>query len=310
MAKDFLYPGSILSLHRKAADKLLSSGSGDAALLYLAFLAGRDGRTLGWESERLEAAHGRLLELGLADPQKPAAAPPEKKLEDSSPPVYTTQDIKDTLERDSAFAGLVPEVEKRLGRSLVTQDVKDLMYLTDYLGLPPEVVLMLAGHCVDRAGPGARVTLNQIKREGLQWHDAGAVTLEAADAYMARQALRRDRYRTLLALLDRPGRDPMKQERTYLDQWMEQGFRDEVIREAYERTVFQVGELRWGYMNGILRSWNLQGLYTIEDVQAAEQKRKHPLPSSRSKDRSETAAPVDPGDIDWILAEEAVRKEG
>ncbi len=309
MAKDLLYPGTILGLHRKAVDKLLSAGSGDAALLYLAFLAGRDGRSLGWDMDRLEKAHSLLLELDLADPHKPPASPPDKKLEDSSPPVYTTQDVKDTLERDGTFSGLVPEVEKRLGRSLLTQDVKDLMYLTDYLGLPPEVVLMLVGHCVDSARQGARVTLNQIKREGLRWHDAGAMTLEAADAYMARQAMLRDRHRTLLALMDRPGRAPMRQERDYLNQWIDLGFQDEAIREAYERTVFQVGELRWGYMNGILRSWSQQGLHTIEEIRAAEQKRKRTSPAPPKKGLPE-ATPVDTGDIDLLLAEEAEEKEG
>ena len=55
-----------------------------------------------------------------------------------------------------------------------------------------------------------------------------------APAYIARQAKVRDRRRRLLALLDRPGRDPIKQEAQYLDAWIDQGFQDEVIREAYE----------------------------------------------------------------------------
>ena len=33
MAKDLLLPGSILSLHRSAVEKLLKAGNGDAALL-------------------------------------------------------------------------------------------------------------------------------------------------------------------------------------------------------------------------------------------------------------------------------------
>lgn len=44
MAKDLLFPGNILSLHRKAAEKLMKEGNGDAALLYLCLAAGRDSR--------------------------------------------------------------------------------------------------------------------------------------------------------------------------------------------------------------------------------------------------------------------------
>ena len=308
MAKDLFYPGSLLGIHRKAAEKLLAAGSGDAALLYLAFLAGKDGSVLGWDRDRLEKAHGLLLEQGLADPQKPPVEPPPQRLEDAALPTFTSQDVKKAMEEDSSFAGLVPAVEKRLGRSLVTQDVKDLLYLTNYLGLPPEVVLTLVSYCASTRRRNGRVTLNQIKREGLRWYEAGAVTLQEADAYMARQAKRQDRHRAVLALLDRPGRAPMKQEAEYLDAWTGWGLSDEVIREAYERTVFQVGELKWSYMNGILRSWRDQGLLTLEAVRDAEQRHKR-TPSAAGKGR-EPPQPVDKGDLDWLLAELNDKKEG
>ena len=52
--KGLFYPGSILSLHRKAARRLVASGNGDAALLYLCLLEGRDAAALKWDSQRLE----------------------------------------------------------------------------------------------------------------------------------------------------------------------------------------------------------------------------------------------------------------
>ena len=314
MSKDLLYPGSVLGLHRKAAEKLLASGSGDAALLYLAFLTGKDGAVLGWDRARLDKAHALLLEQGLADPKRAPVEPPPQKLADETPPAYSSQDVRTVMESDAAFAQLVPEAEKRLGRTLVTQDVKDLLYLTRYLGLSPEVVLMLVGHCVDTRKKGARVSFYQIKKEGLRWQQAGVASLEDADAYIARESRRRDRHRVLLALLDRPGRAPVKQEAEYLDSWTAMGFRDEVIREAYERTVFQVRELRWGYMNGILKSWHEKGLHSLEEVRAAEQKfRRSPAGQNQARpaaDPGVPAAPTDPGDLDWLLAELDKKKEG
>lgn len=310
MAKDLFFPGSILGLHRKAAEALLSAGSGDAALLYLAFLAGKDGGALKWDRDRLDRAHGLLLELGLADPGTPPAEPPPQKLEDTALPSYTTQDVKTALEGDSSFAGLVSEVEKQLGRGLITQDVKDLLYLTNYLGLPPEVVLLLVRHCVDTRKKGAKVTLYQIKKEGLRWQQAGVLTVEDADAWIARQTLRRDRHRALLALLDRPGRPPMKREAEYLDDWMSRGMADDAVREAYERTVFQTGELKWSYMNGILRSWHDQGLHTLEEVRAAEQRpRRSPAGSGKAASAA-PPGPVDTSDLDRLWAELNEKKEG
>ena len=213
--------------------------------------------------------------------------------------------------------GLVKETERQLGRSLVTQDVKDLLYLTDYLGLPQPVVLLLVRYCLDTQAPGARLTLRQIKNQGHKWYDAGVRTLADADSHIARMAQRRDRHRTLLALLDRPGRPPMRQEAAYLDAWLDMGFQDEVIRQAYERTVFQVGELKWGYMNGILKSWHEQGLHTLAEVQAAEQKYRRRKPQGGAKGQSQAPAapqpqtPVDTSDLDRFLARmEQKKKEG
>ena len=64
MAKDLLLPGSILSLHRSAVEKLLKAGNGDAALLYLALR--RFGRGVTPEElEKVQKFYGELLGLPL-----------------------------------------------------------------------------------------------------------------------------------------------------------------------------------------------------------------------------------------------------
>ena len=316
MSKDLFYPGSILSLHRKAADKLIASGSGDAALLYLCFLTGRDGAALRWDPDRLETAHRALLEAGLADPDLPATAPPPEKVEDVTPPAYTSQDVVSALQEDASFASMVPEIERLLGRTLLPRDVQVLLYLTDYLSFPPEVVLILTRWCVERTqarqGKGRRPTLYEIRREGHKWQKAGVTDLETADAYLRRQARLDSRGRALLTLLDRPDRAPTAKEAEYLDEWISLGFEDAVIREAYERTLFQVGKLQWSYMNGILRSWDRQDLHTIAAVRAAESRRK-PGGAPQARTGAQGGAKVDTGDIDWMFAPaggQGAEKEG
>ena len=82
MADPTFLPGSILSLSSAAADRLLSSGSGDAALLYLYLL--RSGgqyqsagaaRALKWEPARADAALSLLHGMGLAQAAPPAPPP-------------------------------------------------------------------------------------------------------------------------------------------------------------------------------------------------------------------------------------------
>lgn len=278
MPEGLFYPGAILSLHRKAADRLLGEGNADAALLYLCLLAEKDAAVLQWPADRLEAAHRTLITLELTDPAQPVTTPPAQKLEDDRPPDYTTQDIAHALAHDRAFASLLKEAERMLGKVFSYKDQTGLYLLLDFYGLPPEVILTLIRWCMEktvkRYGEGRKPTLPQIKREAHKWYEAGVNTLDAADAYLRRQQQLGTRGVEILALLDIRGRSPVGREEEYLEVWIQRGYPDEVIRLAFERTLFQTGKLRWSYLNGILNSWHQQGLTTLEAIEAAEKRGK------------------------------------
>lgn len=278
MARDLLFPGSIVSLHRKAVDKLLTSGDGDAALLYLCLAAEKDGASLKWEANRLESAQRTLLNLHLLAPETPVTAPPPQKLEPDAPPDYTTADISLAIQGTGGFAGLVPEVERLLGKPLSPADLKTLYLLFDFLSLPPEVILTLVGWCVERTaekyGAGRKPTMNQIKKEGFRWQKAGVDTLDAADAHVRRLTEMNTRVVQIMALIGIRGRKPVGSEQKYLDAWAQMGFSDDAIQLAYEKTLFNVQKFNWSYMNGILASWHRQGLTTAAAVAEAEGPRK------------------------------------
>ena len=294
MSGSLFLPGNILSLHRKAADRLLTADNGDAALLYLCFLANRDAAALKWEAPRLEAAFRILVELKLADPDQPVVPDPAPKLADDRPPTYTAQDVTTAIAENRGFAGLVHEVEHQLGKALTSADLKTLYLLIDYYALPPEVVLILVGWCVEKTaakdGLGRKPTLPQIKREGMKWYKAGITTLDAADAYLHRQQQLGQRGVEILAILNIRGRGPVPREEEYLNGWIALDFPDDVLRLAYERTVFQTGEFRWSYMNGILNSWARQGLRTMAAIEASETRRN---PSFRRSGSSASSMPSD-----------------
>ena len=304
MATGLFLPGNILSLHRKAADRLLAADNGDAALLYLCLLAGKDGSALKWEAARLESAHKALITMKLADPDQPVTPEPTRKLEDDRPPDYTTQDVAAALQNGSGFAGLVPEVEKLLGKVLSPADLKTLYLLTDYYALPPEVILTLVGWCAEKTakkyGPGRKPTMPQIKREGQKWYKAGVTSLDAADAYLHRQQQLGARGMEILEIVNIHGRGPVPREEEYLTAWISMDFPDEVLRLAYERTVFQTGEFRWAYMNSILKSWDQQGLKTVAAIEAGEPRRK---PSFKKPAKQQEMAPVSVEEIDRMFQE-------
>ena len=164
MAAGVLLPGGVLSMTSSAAERLVRSGSGDAALLYLQLL--RQGgqfdaegvrKALGWSADRISTTYTQLADLGLARKDadlSPAPAPPEP----DSPPDYTSADIAREMEGPGAFPHLVRELERRLGKVLSASDLKMLYTMFDYLALPAEVILLLATWCIEETerkyGPG------------------------------------------------------------------------------------------------------------------------------------------------------------
>ena len=267
-----LLPGSIVAMTDQAADRLLRLDNGDAALLYLYLLRKDtlDGHP--WPQPRLDAALSALNSQGLAPKLAPRADVPEQI---ASPPEYLMEDITAVLaDPTSEFSALCDEVERQLGKKLITPELKSLLTLYDHLNLPTEVILTLVNWCAEETarkyGAGKRPSMPMIRKEGFAWARKGIDTLEKADAHMQRLTSLRSRESEILRLLDIPQRPLVDREKTYIAAWDDMGFDDETIRMAYERTVLKKQSMDWGYMNGILRRWHEKGLHTAAAVNAAD----------------------------------------
>ncbi len=279
--------GQTVSLPAQRLDKLIARGDGDAALLYL-FLTRADGGVtpgeiqsrLRWSELRLSAAEHTLQQLGLLEGGPvPGPEPAEERAS------YTTDDIAAMLEGDRGFAMLVPQTEEKLGKKLKTADLQILAGLYDDLGLPPDVIYLLVGHCVSRIegryGPGRRPTLRQIEKEGYYWARQGLFDQESAARYLKEYADKQEKMGAYLRALQISGRKPVDSEEKYIARWIESGYAPELVALAYDQTIFYKKELNWRYLNAILRRWEENGWRTAADV---EQGAKAPRqPSSGGK---------------------------
>ena len=180
-----------LTLSTAAADKLLQSGQGDAALLYLALCRFGRGvtpeeleRALPISRLRIDAAERVLQQLGILP--RPAEDAPPAPAEER--PVYTSQDIAGLLTDNEGFRLLIPQTEQQLGKKLRTADLQILAGLYDQIGMPADVIYLLVCHCVERArrqwGEGRRPTLRQIEKEGAYWARLGICDQDSAGRYL------------------------------------------------------------------------------------------------------------------------------
>lgn len=250
--------------------KLLSCGCPDAVSLYLYRKAGNPLETaldaLHYSVPQMVGATDCLRQLGLWESQAQPALQPEH-------PTYTDEDLHEAMRSNrTKFSKLVGEAQRRLGRTLSTEELKTLLSLTDYLRLPTDVIGLLLAYCIERnrRRDVRPPSMRSIEKEAYRWADENITNLETASYYVQTQLQVHTRIQQLRLLLQLDGRRLVQTEEQYLASWVNMGFSNDVIRLAYERTCVATGGLKWAYMNSILKSWHEKNLHTPAQIEAGD----------------------------------------
>ena len=264
---------SEVNISRDHVRKLLATGSPDAAMVYLYVSCGNRmeeaEQALKMGQGRLSCAVATLRQLGLWEEPKKMVIPTGER------PNYTENDVFEAMDQDFDFRILYGEVQRLLGKSLNTEELKILLGFTRYLGFTPDVISVLVNYCRDRQrqrGITRAPSLRMIEKEAYEWAEKGIDTLEEAAAYIQNQNQYNTRMAHIKHLLQIRGRRLTAAEERYAHQWSEMGFDDETILMAYERTCINTGGLKWPYMNSILKRWHDAGLHTADQVRAGDSK--------------------------------------
>ena len=279
-----------LSVSAGDVRRLLSAANPDAALLYI-YLKSENAcqnaaGDLNLSESRVSCAAAMLRQLGLwTDEKQPKVLAGER-------PAYSERDVLAAMETDRDFQSLYGELQRQLGRSLNTEELKILLGFTRYLGMSPEVISILVSYCRERSrqkGSSRNPSLRTIEKEAYVWAERGIDSVEEAAAFIQAQNVRSSRLGRLMQTLQIRGRNLTQAEERYAVSWLDMGFEDGAIAEAYERTCLNTGGMNWAYMNKILQRWHASGLHTAEAVKNGD--RKNPVQGKqRQLDEDEIAA--------------------
>ena len=279
-----------VQLQRSDIAKLVAAASGDGALLYLYLQNGGPEeaaqQALGLNNARFSCAMATLRQLGLwQEEQKKHIAAGER-------PAYSEKDVMSAMDTDHEFKMLYGEVQRVLGRSLNTEELKILLGFVRYLGLPGEVISVLVSYCKDisRQRSGRNPSLRTIEKEAYAWAEQGIDTLEEAAAFIHSQNVRRSRLYRLMNLLQIRGRALTLGETRYAQSWLDMNFPEDVVSLAYEKTCINTGGMNWPYMDKILSRWKEAGYRTVEQIQKQDKKAGNATPAQRQPDAQERAA--------------------
>lgn len=280
-----------LNLPGNDVQKLLAAASPDASLLYIYLKAGNPLSSaeaeLSLSPSRLSCAGATLRQLGLIADERPTPMLPGER------PSYSEQDVLTAMEEDNTFCGLYSEVQRLLGKTLNTEELKILLGFTRYLGMPADVISVLVCYCKDRArqrGSLRNPSLRTIEKEAYAWAEQGIDTMEDAAAFIREQNIRSSRLSRLKETLQIRGRNLTAAEDRFAQSWLDMGFSEELISMAYERTCLNTGGLNWAYMNKILQRWHEQGFACAEEVRKGDRKSTTPKGASGQLGQAELEA--------------------
>jgi len=280
-----------LTIEQADLRKLFGAGSADTAMLYLYLRCGNPiegaAEVLPMSHTQISCAGAALRQLGLWSEEKAASFVPGER------PAYSETDVMRAMDTDGDFRSLYGEVQRLLGKTLNTEELKILLGFTRYLGLPNEVISMLVCYCRERSrrkGSVRNPSLRTIEKEAYAWAERGIDTLEDAAAFIQARNVQNTRMEKLKRQLQIYGRNLTAGEERYAESWLEMGFDQEVIAMAYERTCLNTGGLSWAYMNKILLRWHEAGLHTAEDVKRGDRKPSVPKGASGELGQAEIEA--------------------
>ena len=299
----FSLPGAdTITLSGQTVDKLVRTGDGDAALLYLYILKTQGestpeetmaalGKGLGWINSAMAVlSRIKLIEIDNSDALEPPSALDEAGLDglDDESRQLSTDEMMRELEAGSDFSIVAHETQCSFGRPLSPDELLRLFGIFDNLNMPPEVILHLITYCIDeskRSGGGRSSSLMRyIEKAAYTWVREGIMSLERAEEYIKNLEAKRSVHGEIKAAMQIRDREFSETERRYVDGWIAMGFGADAIGIAYDRTIVKTGQLAWNYMDTIVKSWHKRSLHTANEIREKD---------SRARTRqSKKAAPA------------------
>ena len=178
--------------------------------------------------------------------------------------VYTSQ----RLAVDNDLKILVGEAQTMLGKPLSNSDISTLLMLKDTCGLRLDVILMLIQYCVGIDKGNMRT----VEKIGISWADEGINSVEAADNKIASAHHANKCFSLVSSVFGMKNvGSPTKKQLEYSTKWVgEWKFSSPMLREAYERCVDSKGELKFNYIDGILKKWHAKDIKNLDDLKESE----------------------------------------
>lgn len=234
-----------------------------------------------WQNANVLQNSEPAVSVRIADAQSASAVPPAPEPEPQTqpePPQSVTvprvqisssnfalmpSEIAARIQNNMPLAELFRAAEQLLGRPLNHTEQKSMIWMHEYLGLAPDVLLMLAAFCIR----SDTFHVRYVEQVAVEWQERGVTSHAEAEADIRRRTEARSYTGKVMKLFEMRRR-PTALQQSYIDQWQAAQMPVELVQLAYEKTRNQKDDkLSWSYLNGILKRWAEKGVRTVADAE-------------------------------------------
>ncbi len=177
-------------------------------------------------------------------------------------------EIAERTESVEEIKFLFNAAEATLGRVLTYTEQRTIIWLYEYYGIAPDILMMIMDFAVSQN----KASIGFIEKIAVTWHDNGVTTHDQAE----REIRQLNSFYSLSGQISSKlelNRTLTPTERKFVNDWAAKSISIDLIILAYERTIDSIGKVKFSYMNTILLDWYSKGCASPNDVKALEAKR-------------------------------------
>lgn len=165
---------------------------------------------------------------------------------------------------------MLQDIERLLGRPLSSKEMTMyISWLKDF-SFSPEIILLLIQYCASKGKTDCRY----IEKIAIAWFDAKIKNIDDAQSFIKKHEDKWIKIRKILGYLGIKDAEIMKPQEDMMHKWINTyNFPLDVIYKACDVCFQRINKADFKYIDGILGSWNKEGLKTVEDIDSKDTKK-------------------------------------
>lgn len=212
----------------------------------------------------------------------------EQRAKEKAAKMISPEEIADRVNKSEDVKFLFDSAENAFGKILNYTEQRTLIWLHDYYNIAPDILLMI----MDLAKQTGKANINYVEKIAINWQENNITTHELATREINRL---KNYYSFEGQAAAKLGLDRMltPTEKKFLKEWSDKGISIDLVILAYEKTIDNIGKVKFSYMNKIIISWQENGITTVAEAKSEADKRSTENKQTESADSGEHSYNLD-----------------